>query len=281
MVLQILMSLLTLALLGSSCSILDRPPSSLPDYDNSDGFILDYKAGDRFETLKPMFLIRPTGRELALAKPGIGAPSLEQYAADPTRFRYVVKLVPAGSMLDLVAVKDAGMQTSVTFVRMAGFDEWIGVGLGEYTKVGVSYHRRYNREYFRKIGEETNAAAGEASAAMQAPDRRAHGERFAGTPLGAFLHDMAKRRAGSTGAVLLTQEEVATLCNLLGPRAGKEFCGPKLRTEVRADWPSFAGSWNTNSLKFVRLTANGQYEIEVTWTLDGEFFATGARRIAP
>jgi hypothetical protein len=139
--------------------MLARHPSSLPDYDNSDGFILDYRAGERFETLKPMFLTRPTGQELALAKPGIGAPSLEQYAADPTCFQYVVRLVPAGSTLELVAIKDAGVRTSVTFVRMAGFDEWIGVGLGEYTKVGVNYHRRYNREYFRKVGDMESLSA--------------------------------------------------------------------------------------------------------------------------
>ena len=146
-----LLPLLCLALLEVSCSILERPPSSLPDYDNSDGFILDYKVGDKFLTLRPMFLTRPTGQELALAKPGIGAPSLEQYAREPTRFRYVVKLVPSGTALELAAIKDAGMQTAVTFIRIAGIDEWIGVTLGEYTKIGVNHHLRYNREYFRKV----------------------------------------------------------------------------------------------------------------------------------
>ena len=150
---RMILPLFCLAFFGASCSMLERSPGSLPDYNNSDGFILDYKAGDRFETLKPMFLTRPTGQELALAKPGIGAPSLEQYAADSTRFRYVVKLVPAGTPLELVAVKDAGVRTSVTFVRMAGFNEWIGVTLGEYTKVGVNHHKQYNREYFRKVGD--------------------------------------------------------------------------------------------------------------------------------
>jgi hypothetical protein len=139
--------------------MLARHPSSLPDYDNSDGFILDYRAGERFETTKPMFLTRPTGQELDLAPPGLGAPSLEQYAKDPTHFLHVVKLVPAGTRLELVAIKDAGVRTSVTFVRMAGFDEWIGVTLDEYTKVGVNYHLRYNREYFRKVGDMESLSA--------------------------------------------------------------------------------------------------------------------------
>ncbi len=57
---RMVLPLLFLALHGASCSMLERHPSSLPDYDNSNGFILDYKAGERFETLKPMFITRPT-----------------------------------------------------------------------------------------------------------------------------------------------------------------------------------------------------------------------------
>jgi hypothetical protein len=149
--LQAVLPLVFLTLLESSCSMLERSPSSLPDFNNSDGFILDFRVGDRFETLKHMFLTRPTGQELDLAPPGLGAPSLEQYARDPGRFQYVVKLVPPGTILELVAIKDAGVQTAVTFVRMAGVDDWIGVTLGEYTKVGPNDHKRYNRAYFRKV----------------------------------------------------------------------------------------------------------------------------------
>lgn len=162
---RVLVPLLCLALMGASCTVLERPPSSLPDYDNSNGFILDYKAGDRFETLKPMFLTRPTSQELDLAPPGLGAPSMEQYEGEPARFPYVVKLVPVGTSLVLVAIKDAGVRTSVTFVHMAGFNEWIGVTLGEYTKVGVNHHKQYNREYFRKVDDATNAVP------LSAPER--------------------------------------------------------------------------------------------------------------
>lgn len=147
--------LLYLTISALACSVSDSHPSLLPDYDNSDGFILDYSSGDRFETLKPMFLTRPTGQGLDLAQPGVGAPSLEQYATDPGRFPYVVKLVPATTSLELVGLK-AGYSTSLTFVTMPGVDEWISVGLGEHTKDGERNHKRYNREYFRKI-EPTNA----------------------------------------------------------------------------------------------------------------------------
>ena len=261
--------------------MLERPPSSLPDYDNSDGFILDFRAGDWFETLKPMFLTRLTGQELDLAPPGLGAPSLEQYAKDPARFRYVVKLVPAGTSLELVAVKDAGVRTSVTFVRMAGFNEWIGVTLDEHTKVGVNYHLRYNREYFRKIGEETNAVVGEASAPAEAPDSRVREGRFAATPMGAFLHAMAARRATASGPIVLTEEEKARLCDCIGPAGRKYFCGMKVQAEVRADWPGSYQGPNTNALRFTRLTSDGVYAHEMDYTLDGEFCATGSRRVGP
>ena len=140
-------------LLGqASCSLLARTsPGALPDYDNSDGFILDYAVGDRFETVKTMLLTRPVGRELSLDEPGMGVPSIEQYEKDPTRFRYVVRLVPAGTALKLVAIKDAGYHTSVTYVQLAGTEEWVGVTLKELTKVGVDYRLRYNREFFRRL----------------------------------------------------------------------------------------------------------------------------------
>lgn len=140
-------------LVGTSCSVLEPSPRSMPDYDNSRGVILDFAVGDRFVTLKPMFLTRPTGTGLDLAPPGLGAPSLEQYFKEPARFPHVVRVVPEGTNLELAAIKDAGYRTPVTFVRMAGVGEWIGTTLGEFTKVGVNHHTRYNREYFRKVGD--------------------------------------------------------------------------------------------------------------------------------
>lgn len=147
---------LFLACAGISCFNLEQPPASLPDYDNRNGFILDYKPGDRFETLKPMFLTRPSRQELYLAKPGIGAPSIEQYAERPDD-EYVVKLMPAGTPLELVAIKDGKIQASVPYLLLEGYDRWVGVTLGEYADVEGRCHLRYNREFFRKIGESTNA----------------------------------------------------------------------------------------------------------------------------
>jgi hypothetical protein len=128
-------------------------PSKLPDYDNSEGLILDFWAGERFETLKPMFLTRPTREGLGLVIPGIGSPSLEEYAADSDRFDYVEALVPSGIVFEVVATKDGGLHTPLTFVRLPNVAEWVWVMLDERTKIGANHHLQYNREYFRKIEE--------------------------------------------------------------------------------------------------------------------------------
>ena len=135
-----------------SCTLLSPSPSSLPDYDNSKGFILDYAVGDRFEILKPMFLLNLGGGELHLSMPGLGSPSLEQYAKDPKQFSDVAKLIPAGTQIHIIAIKGGGQYTSsITYVHMEGITEWVGVSISEYIKVGQNYHFRYNREYFKKF----------------------------------------------------------------------------------------------------------------------------------
>ena len=146
-------------LIGTSCSRLEPNPRTMFDYDNSRGTILDYAPGDRFTTIKPMLLTKPVGTDLSLTKPGIGAPSLDQYARDPKRFGYVLKIVPAGTRLELVAIKDAGLHTPVVFVCIEGVDEWVGVTLDESTKVGVEHRLRYNREYFHKVGDSPSLPA--------------------------------------------------------------------------------------------------------------------------
>jgi hypothetical protein len=272
--------------LAASCSLLEPNPRSMPDYDNRRGFILDYAPGDCFVTLKTMFLTRPTGTELDLAPPGLGAPSVEQYTRDPTRFRYVVKVIPPGTHLKLVAIKNPGYNSPVTFVQLEGSTEWAGTTLGEYTKVGVEHHLRYNREYFRKVGgaasvAESNVVSMAASRLVAETERKALSDRFAATPLGAFLHAMAARRAAASGPVVLTEQEKTRLYDCIGPGGRRYFCGKKVQTEVRADWPRGNQNVNTNTLRFTRLTSDGVYVIELDYTLDGEFAATGSRRIGP
>ena len=134
----------------TACFSFNVSDKALPDYKNRDGFILDYAVGDRFEMLKPMFLTRPTGEGLSLSEPGLGSPSLDQYAKKPKQYDYVIKVVPSGTKIKLVAIKDA-TNCTLTFVQLEGFNEWVWVGLGEDTKIGVQHHLRYDREYFKKV----------------------------------------------------------------------------------------------------------------------------------
>lgn len=145
------MLLASIALLLSSCRLRQLSPRFEPDYDNSSGFILDYAVGDRFETIKPMLLTRPVGTWLDLSMPGIGAPSIEQYENDPSRFRRVIKLVPSGTPFVLVGIKRGGDYSAVNYIQFEGEDEWVCVYLEEYVDVGGKTYKRYNREYFRKL----------------------------------------------------------------------------------------------------------------------------------
>lgn len=144
-------------LLGqTSCRILFYSPASMPDYDNSEGIIKDYAAGDRFETIKPMFLKHLPGyiflpKELYLSEPGKAAPGLEQYADNPEHFDSVVKLVPAGTQFSIAAIKMTYDRSTVTYIQMDGISAWVGVYLREFTDVGDHAWFRYNREYFKKL----------------------------------------------------------------------------------------------------------------------------------
>lgn len=156
------MFFLLLLVLGcaSGCGMLDPQPRSLPDYDNSDGYVLDLKIGDQYETKVPLFLTRLGLGSYSVSQPGRGAPSLKQYSDAPGKFKHIVKLLPTGTVLKLVGLKDGGLQTLGTYVTLDGSDQWIGVCLTEYTKVGVKCHQRYRRDLFKKLGTESDAVQG-------------------------------------------------------------------------------------------------------------------------
>jgi len=147
--------LVTICLLGSlSCAIIDDKlysPRLQNDYDSSEGDVLEFKTGDHFKTLKPMFLIRPTGTWLYLANPGIGAPSLEMYKEDPSKFRWVLRLVPSGTDILIVGIKG---DAPTVYTQLDGQSDWIAVPL-RASGIPLSYmkqgHTYYDREFFRKV----------------------------------------------------------------------------------------------------------------------------------
>jgi hypothetical protein len=143
-----LLQLLVVIVCCASCS--EQRPQQLPDYDNADGFILDYGVGDKLRTIQPMLLARTTGKELSLHRPGVGVPSIEQYIGNSNAFGYVVSLVPSGTVITVAGIKDAGYHTSVCYVTLPSVDEWVGVTLGEYVDSGGVTRKRYNRDFFEK-----------------------------------------------------------------------------------------------------------------------------------
>jgi hypothetical protein len=140
----------------TGCSLLYPPPSSYPDYDNSSGFILDYEVGDRFVTLKTMFLCDQPHlldkTSLYLSKPGMGTPGLKMYDENPEKYKksnFIIKKVMPGTQIEIIAIKDGGREGGfLTYVKLEGVDKWVGVCIDTFSVTGNS---QYNREYFNKI----------------------------------------------------------------------------------------------------------------------------------
>ena len=154
------MLLETLCLVGAtSCAIIDDQlysPQYLKDYD-SKVHVLEYKTGDHFKTLKTMFLTRPTGTWFVLEKTGISTPTLKEYNEDPSRFRWIVRVVPPGTEFLIVGIK--GEDSPGAYTQLEGQKDWIGVPLkflGDplpYMKpdLGGYFYDYYDREFFQKL----------------------------------------------------------------------------------------------------------------------------------
>ena len=138
---------------GAGCGRYTHP-AALPDYGGlTEPVVLDFSPDDSFTVIKPMFLVRQGDHHPSLSKPGIGAPSLSQFFANPDEFDYVERLVPSGTVIRVVANKDGGLGSLLTYVTIGDSDEWVWAHMDEWTKLGQDLHFQYNREYFRKLEE--------------------------------------------------------------------------------------------------------------------------------
>jgi len=144
---QISIAAMLLSIQAGCSALTDTRPQEWPDADMSDGWIGDYRVGDRFRTKKPMFLT-VSGGEYSLNQPGLGSPDVDQYGRHPENFRgFVVRLYPPGLEFTIVGIKDTRFSGPITFVDIPGVKEWVHVVLGRYR----GGHDVYNREFLEKI----------------------------------------------------------------------------------------------------------------------------------
>jgi hypothetical protein len=59
-----------------------------------------------------------------------------------------IKLLPAGTKLELVGIKQMGLGGSAVYVKVEGYDDWVGVYFNEHS---ADFRLQYNREFFRKL----------------------------------------------------------------------------------------------------------------------------------
>jgi hypothetical protein len=161
---QISIAAILLSIQAGCSALTDTRPQEWPDTDMSDGWIGDYRVGDRFRTKKPMFLTK-LGTSWMLVEPGFGAPQLDQYAKDATEFRhFVVRLYPAGIEFRIVGIKDAGVSSGITFIEIPGVEEWVHVTLKRYREG----HMVYDRDLFEKIEQPAERAPGAEQSGLRA-----------------------------------------------------------------------------------------------------------------
>jgi hypothetical protein len=153
-----------ICLVSNSCSSLGPPPNprKYTDfiYEDHPQYTLEYSIGDRFATVKPMFLVESTDRMLWIRPPSSSSPSLEDYKKNygsrPNRKQYQVKrLLPVGTEIELTAIKYSQMAGPIAYFVIDGDPTWVLADFdeSEYKKVGdgFSIRRIILSEFYRKV----------------------------------------------------------------------------------------------------------------------------------
>ena len=151
-------------LVCNNCSSLGPPtnPRNYTDFINEDHpqYTLEYSIGDRFATVKPMFLVESTDRMLWIRPPSSSSPSLEDYrnnySSRLNRKQYQVKrLLPVGTTIELIAIKYSQMAGPIAYFVIDGDPTWVRAYFdeSEYKKVGNGFaiRRIVLSEFYRKI----------------------------------------------------------------------------------------------------------------------------------
>jgi hypothetical protein len=80
-----------------------------------------YAVGDRYKTLKPMFLVVSTDDVLWITPPGNMSPTLEKYQANEGKSQFDVKrLLPAGTRIEVVSIKETDAEGPTPYFKIDG-----------------------------------------------------------------------------------------------------------------------------------------------------------------
>lgn len=131
---------------------------------NGQGVVMRYKVGDRFRLRQQMFLSYSAEnlvqlRELSSAT----VPRIEEYRNNPEAYRYgghnpyqVVKLVPAGTIIEIVKIAEIDLSPYPYFV-IRGDDNWFRCSTFsqdnnlEYTSERITIEKAYDKKLFEKL----------------------------------------------------------------------------------------------------------------------------------
>lgn len=120
---------------------------------------LSFKIGDRFKLKEPMFLyLANTGVVQLHPASKFSTPSVKKYSADPDSYKFggrnnyqVIRLVPRGEVIQLVAIKHSSQAGYLPYFVFEGKDQWfrsstfaISTGTGDHSET-------HDRKYFAKL----------------------------------------------------------------------------------------------------------------------------------
>ena len=133
-------------ILGGRSFLWDPKPWHEANWDNHKP--MDFRVGDRFQTLCPMFLLK-SGSGLHLQR--CSEEEIQACLAAPKSWKHVVQILYPGTEIEVMAIKMSDFyKDPLVYVRIADVGPWIGVLLYEYSS-GHPSTIHYIRSFFKKL----------------------------------------------------------------------------------------------------------------------------------
>ena len=141
------------------CNITNQ---NLPDYpvNNQTKGRLPYKfnylVGDKFELVKPMFVIKIGWGAYTLTPPGKNSPSIQAYQDGSYKESFqIIKMLPAGSVVKVVAIKYDRLNGGLyELFSVRGLDSTVGgtrLMKSDFSKNSKRVYRCYRPDLIRKL----------------------------------------------------------------------------------------------------------------------------------